>query len=36
MKPKLIVVKKKKLKNDRIVTETHFVIVDLDNPQGYH
>jgi hypothetical protein len=35
MKPKLIVVKKKKLKDGRIVTETHFAIVDLDNPQGY-
>ena len=26
---------KKKLKDGRIVTETHFAIVDLDNPQGY-
>jgi hypothetical protein len=35
MKPKLIVVKKRKLKDARIVTETHFAIIDLDNPQGY-
>jgi AAA+ superfamily predicted ATPase len=35
MKPKLIVVKKRKLKDARIVTETHFAIIDLDNPQWY-